>query len=155
MIEKSFMLKEDVMRRLFVFLLLVTVFTMAVAMSYSEAEKDAVKTTCLDYIEGWYEGNPARMERALHPDLAKRGLQMLAPGGETLLNPVSASSMVVYTRAGIGKLAEDERNIEVKILDIDRNMASVKISSAKFIDYCHLAKFSGAWRIVNVLWEGN
>jgi len=38
----------------------------------SETDRDAIKATALDYIEGWYEGNPERMERALHPDLAKR-----------------------------------------------------------------------------------
>jgi hypothetical protein len=28
--------------------------------------------TALDYTEGWYAGDAARMERALHPELAKR-----------------------------------------------------------------------------------
>jgi hypothetical protein len=32
----------------------------------------AIKKTALDYIEGWYEGDAARMESALHPELAKR-----------------------------------------------------------------------------------
>ena len=36
----------------------------------SDADREAIKATALDYIEGWYEGNPERMERALHPDLA-------------------------------------------------------------------------------------
>src|SRR5215813_1299159 len=38
----------------------------------SEADLAAIKQTALDYIEGYYEGNAERMERALHPDLAKR-----------------------------------------------------------------------------------
>ena len=32
----------------------------------------AIRATALDYIEGWYAGDAARMERALHPELAKR-----------------------------------------------------------------------------------
>ena len=40
--------------------------------SVSEADQAAIKQTALDYVEGWYEGNAERMERALHPDLAKR-----------------------------------------------------------------------------------
>src|SRR5688572_9052158 len=32
----------------------------------------AIRAAALDYIEGWYEGNTERMERALHPELAKR-----------------------------------------------------------------------------------
>src|SRR5262245_52406842 len=38
----------------------------------SEADLAAIKQTALDYIEGWYEGSAERMERALHPELAKR-----------------------------------------------------------------------------------
>ena len=33
-------------------------------------ESDAIKKTALDYIEGWYAGDEARMERALHSELA-------------------------------------------------------------------------------------
>ena len=36
------------------------------------ADSAAIRATALDYIEGWYEGNAERMERALHPELAKR-----------------------------------------------------------------------------------
>ena len=37
----------------------------------SDADRQAITQTALDYVEGWYEANPERMERALHPDLAK------------------------------------------------------------------------------------
>src|SRR4051812_14973787 len=36
------------------------------------ADSAAIKATALDYIEGWYTGDAERMERALHPELAKR-----------------------------------------------------------------------------------
>jgi hypothetical protein len=32
----------------------------------------AIRQAAVDYIEGWYTGDADRMERALHPDLAKR-----------------------------------------------------------------------------------
>jgi putative lumazine-binding protein len=38
----------------------------------SKLDADLIKQTALDYIEGWYEADAVRMERALHPDLAKR-----------------------------------------------------------------------------------
>ena len=41
----------------------------------------AVVSAVLDYFEGWFDGDAARMERALHPDLAKRAL---ATDGRTL-----------------------------------------------------------------------
>ena len=36
------------------------------------ADSAGITRTALDYIEGWYTGDATRMERALHPELAKR-----------------------------------------------------------------------------------
>ncbi|PYS59909.1 MAG: hypothetical protein DMF76_15225, partial [Acidobacteria bacterium] len=44
----------------------------AAAQTTSPDESAAITRTALDYIEGWYAGDAARMERALHPELAKR-----------------------------------------------------------------------------------
>ena len=35
-------------------------------------EHELVVQAALDYFEGWYAGDVARMDRALHPDLVKR-----------------------------------------------------------------------------------
>jgi Putative lumazine-binding len=35
-------------------------------------EEAGVRAAVLDYVEGWFDGNAERMERALHPDLVKR-----------------------------------------------------------------------------------
>ena len=61
--------------------------------------------------------------------------------------------MVRYTKAGAGKKPKDQWGIELKILDIYQNTATVKIVSVDFIDYAHIAKFKDGWKIVNVLWE--
>ena len=41
------------------------------------------------------------------------------------------------------------------ILDIFENAASVKVIARDWIDYLHVGKYNGEWRIVNVLWELN
>lgn len=119
----------------------------------AQQTEEAIRNTVMNYIEGWYEGKPERMEKALHPDLAKRGVQVLPETGATILIFASARNMVEYTRAGYGKLPEEKRNIEITILDVYKTTASVKVSSAKYIDYAHLIKCDGKWLIVNVLWE--
>src|SRR5207247_1980950 len=40
----------------------------------TEPDRSAVTKVVLDYFEGWFEGDAARMKRALHPELAKRSL---------------------------------------------------------------------------------
>jgi len=42
---------------------------------------------------------------------------------------------------------------EVTILDIFENVASVRVDATQWIDYLHLARWNGEWKIVNVLWE--
>ena len=44
----------------------------AAAFAVVPEDEAAIKATALDYLEGWYSGDAERMERALHPDLAKR-----------------------------------------------------------------------------------
>ena len=47
------------------------------------ADRDAIVRVALDYFEGWFDGDAARMERVLHPDLAKRiSDDVLLPPGE-------------------------------------------------------------------------
>ena len=140
---------------LLTFIIMIFICTTSLAQDGETAQQteEAIRATVMNYIEGWYEGNPERMEKALHPDLAKRGVQVLPATGTTILNFASARNMVEYTRAGFGKLPAEERNIKLTIFDVYKTTASVKVTSAKFIDYAHLVKCDRKWLIVNVLWE--
>lgn len=115
-------------------------------------EKEAVTATAMNYVEGWYEGNAERMDKALHPELSKRGIQPFQPTGGVLLTFATKSNMVDYTKAGFGKLPAGERKISVEILEIHGPMAAVKVTSAKFVDFLQMAKIDGAWSIVHALW---
>ena len=117
------------------------------------ADSAAIRATALDYAEGWYEGNAERMERALHPELAKR-IMRTSPEGRSRLDQMSAMSLVQGTRAGGGKgTPPDRQQKDVYILDIFNGAASVKTVMSGWIDYMHMARWNGRWVIVNVLWE--
>ncbi len=117
------------------------------------AERAAIEAAARDYIDGWYDGDAERMARGLHPDLRKRSFQAL-PGGDSVIRDLTYSTMVAYTRAGFGTRSKREGQVNrVTILDVSPTTASVKTVSPEFIDYLHLAKVDGRWRIVNVLWE--
>src|SRR5262249_42758270 len=120
----------------------------------SAADQAAIKQAALDYIEGWYEGNADRMERSLHPELAKRIVRTDPKTGRSRLDQMSAMTLVQGTRGGFGKRTpKDKQQKDVTILDIFGNTASVKVVATDWIDYLHIAKFNGKWVIVNVLWE--
>jgi hypothetical protein len=138
---------------LFVITTVLGVSAAAAQTAAADADKAAITATALDYIEGWYEGNAERMERALHPDLAKR-IVRTNDQGQSQLQQMSAMSLVQGVKRGGGKnTPKEKQEKEVTILDLYRNAASVKVVASDWIDYLHVGKFNGRWVIVNVLWE--
>lgn len=135
-------------------LFVVATFLLTVhAGAQTAADSAGIRQAALDYIEGWYEGNGERMERALHPDLAKR-IVNTNPQGRSVLGHQSAMTLVQYTRRGGGKnTPAAQRRTDVRILDIFGNAASVRVDADSWIDYLHIAKWNGRWVIINVLWE--
>lgn len=140
-----------------VFIFCVSFLLSTIALFAQDTAKNgveaAVKNAALDYIEGWYSGDAERMDRALHPDLAKRGVFVNAESGKTFVRPINKAKMVEATKAGVGKKPKEQWGIELTIQDIYHNTACVKIVSVDFVDYAQLAKIDGQWKIVNVLWE--
>ena len=121
--------------------------------SVSDADKAAITQTALDYLEGWYAGDAERMEKALHPELAKR-IMRSNPQGQSRLDQMSAMTLVQFTRGGGGKnTPKDKQQKDITILDVFGNAATVKAVATDWIDYLHVAKSNGRWVIVNVLWE--
>ena len=124
-----------------------------VARAQAAADSAGIRQAALDYIEGYYEGNGERMERALHPELAKRIIRT-DERGRSQFSSMSAMTLVQGTRAGGGKdTPVADRHKDVTILDIYQNAASARIYASGWVDYLHLAKWTGQWKIVNVLWE--
>jgi hypothetical protein len=123
------------------------------AFSQSRSDSAAIRQTALDYIQGWYTGDAVRMERALQPELAKRIVRADSLGNNRI-DQQSAMTLVIATRMGYGKSTpQADRRDDVRILDIYRNAASVRIDASYWIDYLQLARWRGRWVIVNVLWE--
>jgi hypothetical protein len=120
-----------------------------------KSDLEAIKKTALDYGQGWYDGDGERMERALHPDLAKRAL-FPDPHvkGKGKIDHYSAMGLVQATRKGWGKKTPaEQRRTDVTVLDVFGNAASVKLEMHDWVDYMHMVKTEGRWVIINVLWE--
>ena len=141
------------MSRLASLMLMLGLLTPTLARAQAAADSAGIKAAALDYIEGYYAANGERMERAIHPDLAKR-IVMTNEQGRSQLGQMSAMGLVLGTRMGGGsRTPVAEQHKDVTILDIYQNAASAKIYASGWVDYLHLAKWNGQWKIVNVLWE--
>jgi hypothetical protein len=116
-------------------------------------ERDAIASTVADYYLGWYDGDPDRMARALHPALAKRGWLRNDDGDHRLTN-TPFESMVEFTRQGRGRLADPAtRRYEIRAVEIHDDIASACVYAVPYVDYLHLVRTDDGWRIVNALWR--
>jgi hypothetical protein len=122
-----------------------------VTMPERESEDEAaIVRAVLDYFEGWYDGDPVRMERALHPDLAKRRLD----DDGSALRESSATGMIEATERAEGKREDpDERRLEVTVDHVYETIANVTVMSVPYAEYVHLARTTDGWKVVNTLWQ--
>jgi len=115
----------------------------------SDSDRESIVTTALDYYEGWFGGDAARMERALHPQLAKRGL--VRPPDIEL---DGFRDMVDATAAGLGRRKDPGEDLRIHV-DVDHvhgDIATAAVTSTVFVDYLQLVRIDGAWTILNALW---
>ena len=123
--------------------------------SSRDTNKEGVRQAVLDYVEGVYNVDPSRIERSVHPKLAKTGFYR-GPKDETY-RPASAMTFeqlieVAKTWNKAGKLRQDAPK-EITIYEVTDQTATAKLVAEWGIDYFHLAKFDGKWMILNVLWQ--
>jgi len=120
----------------------------------TQEDRQEIVNLALDYVDGFYEGNAERMSRALHPDLAKRDIALNGDTQEQYLRNMTAGQLVDVTASGGGvRVAEtDGTRSDVTILDTFSDMASVRIDAITWVDYLHVGKINGEWKIINVLW---
>lgn len=113
----------------------------------------AIEATCFDYVDGQLEGDPARVARALHPDLAKRRVVGDTPDERLGLRRMSKDELVELTRQGALKTPKAQWNRSCRVLDVTGDTAAVRLETPWFVDHFHMGRFDGRWIIVNALWH--
>jgi Putative lumazine-binding len=144
-------------RCLFLTLALSLLAVPVAAQPDANADREAVRQAVLDYVEGIYNVEPARIERSVSPNLAKLGFYR--PQAETAYRPGRSMAFqqlveIAKTYNKEGKLRKDAPK-DIAIYDVMDQTASVKLTAEWGVDYMHLAKIDGKWMIVNVLWQSH
>ena len=136
-------------------LMILSFLLMFLPQSAQVADREAVRLAVLDYVEGIYYTQPERLERSVHPSLAKLGFYRapesteFGPG-----RPMTYDRLIQIAKTfnKDGKLPKDAAK-EIVIYDVLEQTASVKLTADWGIDYMRLGKFDGKWKIINVLWQ--
>ena len=125
------------------------------AQTNAAAEKDAVAAAAMDYIIALYEAKPELIARSVHTDLSKRGY--FRKKGETTFTSAPMSYQQLYELAGTwnkdGKRPVATAPKGVIVYEVLDQTASAKVTALWGVDYMHLAKYDGKWKIVNILWQ--
>lgn len=114
----------------------------------SKDDVKAIEGSVTDYFQAWFEGDVGRMQRCLHPRLAKR---RPPTGTETELHEVSYDDMIEDVSGG--PKPGYSRDIAVTVLDAVGDIATAKVASEPFDEYVHLARTKGRWLVVNTLYR--
>lgn len=136
-------------------LALLCLATAAVAYNRAEAadEKAAVTAVAQNYMDAYYTADPAKMERALHPDFHKRTLRT-AKGDPNVreIAEDNVQSMIEGVKSGSGlRVPENERVQKIEVLDTYRNAATVKVITGRWVDYMLITRQNGEWRVMDVV----
>ncbi len=147
------------MKKILVMILPLLLFQAKWGITQTAGDSLAIEQACRNYVEGWATGDDVRVAQGVSTELVKRTVGQ-DRDGHAYTNNMSASLLLVATRMnkeGVkGKDLEPGKpfKLEVRILDITGDFATARTVNTKygFFDYCHLAKFNGEWKILNVLW---
>ena len=116
----------------------------------------AIEATCFDYVDGQLEGDPARVARALHPDLAKRAVLGETADEKLALRRMGREELVELTRQGALRTPREQWNRSCEVLDVAGTAAVARAETPWFVDFFHLGRFGPPgqerWVIVNALW---
>ena len=136
--------------------LMATLLVSSLHLFSQTPDEVAVKETALNYIEGWYSADSARIAKALSPQLVKQGFIVSQQSGELRISPASYSQMVQWASKKPNELEKNpDIPLEVHIIEVGENIAMVKTIAPDFIDYLHMGKKNGEWRIYHAIWEPN
>lgn len=118
----------------------------------SQADIDAISAVATEYVKSYAAGDASRHERVYHPECVKRAYLTDPESGVTELMNLSPRVMADYAAAS-GPMDAD-CDVDVIIDDIAGDMASVRVYSCNWIDFVHVVRARGEWRLLHVTWRG-
>jgi len=135
------------------FSLLTLLLLNGLSATQKTSEEAAVRATVTDYIEGYYTGDAARMEKSLHPHYLKHTIS--GTDGQLKMTEKTRLQMVEDVRSNGRQKNLSDKKEQITVLDVAADIASAKLVTADWVDYLTLTKWNGEWKIVSVVLREN
>ena len=126
---------------------------MAAGPEHAEAAQediDAIRKVALDYVEGYVSGDATRHARSYHPEAIKRRYSQDEDG---IFGIISLSPQTMVDYAAAQTAPDGDSNVEVIIDDVSQDIASVRVYSDRWVDFLHVVKARGEWKLFHVTWH--
>lgn len=119
------------------------------------ADRDAVRRAALDYIEGFYEGDTAKLVRSVRPEVYKYGFHKRPDATQYNGMQMPWPEFLAFARRvkANNRPAPATAPKQVDLFEVQDQTAAVKVTAYWGIDYLLLAKYGDAWMISHVLWQ--
>ena len=114
----------------------------------SELDVEAIRQVALDYLEGYVSGDAERHLRSYHPEAIKRRYSV---GTDGVVGIISLSPQTMADDAALQTPQQVEAEIIVDAVYED--IASVRVYSPWWVDFVHVVKARGEWKLFHVTWH--
>ena len=122
---------------------------------WNKDDLKAVKAAILDYVEGLYEVDSTRIDKSVDVNLRKLGYYYGKDKKwrDNLPMTQKQLSSLAARWNKKGDRVNDKTPKKIEIYDVSSKTATAKLTAAWGIDYFHLGKYNGQWKIINVIWQ--
>ena len=135
----------------------ILLFCLIIKFVSAQEAKEKIERACLDYVEGFYEGDTVKLIRSLKPSLYKFGYWKNDKSGKYEPDENMNFRQALDYAKGVSikkRFAKEGSPKKVEVLDIMNIIAVAKVTAWWGTDYILLAKQDDKWMIEQVLWEG-
>jgi hypothetical protein len=127
----------------------------AASTTVTLADREAVRRAVLDYVEGFYEGDSAKLARSVRPEVYKYGFwrprDSTSYAGEQMTWPEFFSYAASVRKNN--RQAPPTAPKRIELYDVQNQSASAKLTASCGTDYLVLGRYDGKWMVSSVMWQ--
>ncbi len=137
----------------FISLLAFLILLFSETSSGQNADRQSVINVARAYIEAMYESDAGKMEKILHADVIKKGYYWKGKDQQfSEMTSITKLQIIQITRDwNKGEWLPESAPKDISMLDIQDQIASVKVTAYWGIDYLHISRIRGEWLIIQIL----
>jgi len=135
-------------------MMLLILYCLYAAVDESQSQDiSSIRQAALSYTESWFNADDAGLNSILHKEFIKRSVFQDEKTGEEFFLNQNKEDLIKGARNYSGNIVPNEkRQIDITVLALYGNMASVRTETSGFIEYLHLAGINTKWKIINSLY---